>query len=338
MVTTCLIEKTMVETKCIFCEKINDNVLIRENGYNGIKCSQCGLIYVSPRPSAEEIVNLYGHDMAHVSAKSHISSRFPKRLHAKHNLGIIKKFIKKGTMLEIGTGAGFFLNEARKNSFEVYGIELNNALTDFVNTKLGIPCKVSPLETSLFGEKKYDIIYHCDVISHFSDPITEFCKMNSMLNSKGLVVFETGNFGDVEEKYYKHFKKFQLPDHLFFFSEDNLKQLLTKTGFEFINIYRYSILPQLISNKILEHIVCLLKPGVYTHKEDKKHDFTNTSLHPRSIFFNLCRFFKKAYSYAFNITYKYLYSCLSYFMRYKIGYMVPKKGRPQTVIVIARKK
>jgi 2-polyprenyl-3-methyl-5-hydroxy-6-metoxy-1,4-benzoquinol methylase len=328
----------MEEIKCIFCDKTNDHVLIQENGYNGIKCCQCGLIYVSPRPTFKEIVNLYGHDMAHTSAKSRISSRFPKSLHARHTLGIIRKFIKKGTMLEIGTGAGYFLHEARKNSFKVYGIELNNTLTDFVNNKLEIPCKKSPLETSLFGEMKYDIIYHCDVISHFYDPIKEFCKINSMLSTKGLVVFETGNFGDVEEKYYKHFKKYQFPDHLFFFSESNLKQLLTKTGFEFINIYRYSILPQLISNKVLEHIACLLNPGLNTHREDKIHDFTISSLHPKSIFLNLCQFLKKAYSYAFNITYKYVYYCISYFMRYKIGSMVPKKGRPQTVIIIARKK
>jgi 2-polyprenyl-3-methyl-5-hydroxy-6-metoxy-1,4-benzoquinol methylase len=328
----------MEKINCIFCNKTNDHVIIQENGYNGIKCSQCGLIYVSPRPTLEEIVNLYGHDMAHASAKSHISSPFPKMLHAKHTLRIIRKFLRKGTILEIGAGAGYFLDEARKVKFEVYGIELNSILTDFVHNKLGIPCKDSSLETSLFGNKRYDIIYHCDVISHFNDPITEFCKINSMLNAKGLVIFETGNFGDVKEEYYKHFKKFQFPDHLFLFSENNIIQLLSKTGFEFIKIYRYSILPQLISNKFLENISCLLKPSVQTHKEDKIHGFTNSSLSPRNIFFNLYQFSKKAYIYAFNITYKYLYHCLSYFIRYKIGYITPKKGKPQTVIVIARKK
>ena len=328
----------MEKINCIFCNKTNDHVIIQENGYNGIRCSQCGLIYVSPRPTFEEIVNLYGHNMAHTSSKSHISSPFPKRLHAKHTLGIIRKFIKRGTMLEIGAGAGYFLDEARKVRFEVYGIELNSILADFVSNKLGIPCKESPLETSLFGEKKYDVIYHCDVISHFYDPIKEFCKINSILNTKGLVVFETGNFGDVEEKYYKHIKKFQYPDHLFFFSEKNLIELLDKTGFEFIGIYRYSILPQLIIRKFLKNISSLLKPGAQTHKEDKTHNFKNSSLSPRSISLSLYQFIRKAYSYLFNITYKYSYHCLSYFMRYKMGYMVPKKGRPQTVIVVARKK
>jgi 2-polyprenyl-3-methyl-5-hydroxy-6-metoxy-1,4-benzoquinol methylase len=328
----------MEKVNCIFCDKTNDHVIINENGYNGIRCSQCGLIYVSPRPTFEEIVNLYSHDMAQISAKSQISSPFPKRLHAKHSLKIIRKFLKKGTMLEIGTGAGYFLDEARKVTFEVYGIELNSTLTGFVRNKLGISCEESPLKASLFGEKQYDVIYHCDVVSHFYDPIKEFCKINSMLSTKGLVVFETGNFGDVEEKYYKHFKKFQYPDHLFFFSEKNLIELLDKTGFEFIDIYRYSILPQLISIKVLEYLMCLFKPSAQVHRENKKNDFTVSSLPSKTNLFNLSQFIKKAYSYAFNVTSQYAVYYLSYFTRYKIGYMVSKNGRPQTVIVIARKK
>ena len=60
-------------------------------------------------------------------------------------------------------------------------------------------------------------------------------EMNERLKDNGFLIFETGNLGDVEEKYFKLFTSFQLPDHLCFFSDKNLKELLQRTGFEFIN-------------------------------------------------------------------------------------------------------
>ena len=165
-------------------------------------------------------------------------------------------------MLEIGAGAGYFLQEARKNGFDVFGIELNDILAKFIIENLGIPCEASPLSDSTFDGKLFDIIYHCDVISHFYDPLLEFEKMNRKLKKGGFVVFETGNLGDIEEKYFKYFVKFQYPDHLFFFSVNNLYELLLQTGFETISIYRFSILPELIINKIMNIMLFVLKRNI----------------------------------------------------------------------------
>ena len=141
-------------------------------------------------------------------------------------------------MLEIGAGAGYFLDEARNEGFKVYGIEFNDIQAEFMRSKFGIYCEESPLDVSLFDGMKFDIIYHCDVLSHFYDPVSEFRKINDKLKKNGIVVFETGNFGDVKKEYYRFVIKFQYPDHLFFFSEKNFKELLGRTGFEFIKIYR----------------------------------------------------------------------------------------------------
>lgn len=177
----------MEDIQCIFCNRSSNQIVIEENGYKGRKCPKCGLIFISPRPTFTEILNLYCHDKSHVSAESHISCAFSKRLYAKHNLQIIKKFIKNGSILEIGPGAGYFLDEARKEGFEVYGIEFNNIQADFIRSRLGIHCEESPLDVSLFDGKKFDIIYHCNVISHFYDPISEFQKINNKLKKKELL-------------------------------------------------------------------------------------------------------------------------------------------------------
>jgi len=244
----------MENVKCIFCNSESNEILIRENGYVGRKCPTCNLIYTCPRPAPSDIIDLYGHDNANISAKSHIKNSFTKTLYAKHNLKIISNYINRGKILEIGAGAGYFLNEAREQGFDVYGIEFNETQANFIKEELNIPCEQSPLDDNTFDNEKFDLIYHCDVISHFYDPIAEFEKAKLKLKKNGFVVFETGNLGDVDYEYFKYYTKFQYPDHLFFFSDENIKTLLEQTGFELIRIYRFSILPQLIIYKILNYI------------------------------------------------------------------------------------
>lgn len=306
----------METINCIFCTQAPSNTVIQENGFCGQQCKQCSLIYVSPRPTAQEVANLYGHDDAYIPAQAHIEHDYGKRLAAKHHLKIIKKYVQSGDLLEIGSGAGHFLDEARKVDFSPYGIELNPIQANFMANTLNIPCSTSPLSPQTFKSKKFDLIYHCDVISHYFDPIDELKKSYQALKIGGFLVFETGNIGDINKSYYKYFTRFQYPDHLFFFTEDNLTLLLEKTGFNLIKSYNYNILPQLMINKIVQ------KYRKTDQKNTPKKEKT-PEIKQKIPFFK--RFLKNSYHYGMHT------------IRYKIGSILPKKEKPQTIIVIAQK-
>jgi len=175
--------------------------------------------------------------------------------------------VKSGTLLEVGAGAGYFLDEARKLGFGPYAIEFNPIQANFIRDQLKIPCEVSSLSTSIFEEMKFDALYHCDVISHFFDPISEFRKINEIMKEGSFLVFETGNLGEVNQKYFRYFDRFQYPDHLFFFSPDNLRNLLERAGFKVLKIYRYSIIPQLLVIKITAGIRNLL---IKSNKQERR--------------------------------------------------------------------
>lgn len=305
----------MQAISCLFCTKPSPKIALKENGYTGRKCTDCGLIYISPRPTEQEIANLYGHDEAHIPAQAHIEQSFSKRLAARHALKIISKYKKTGTLLEIGAGAGYLLDEARSMGFEPVGIELNPTQADFIRTHFDIPCEQQQLSTQSFGTQRFDIVYHCDVISHFYDPIKAFKIINSKLNDQGLVIFETGNIADIDPKYYNSFTAFQYPDHLFFFGTKNIELLLEKTGFELVAYHRYNIVPQLKINKLLHS---RYKPARVATSNVQKTP--TTSIPP---FKSLMR---HAYRYGIH------------HVRYTLGSLLPKKSRPQTLIVVARKK
>lgn len=327
----------MKEINCIFCDCGSNSVVIEENGFQGKQCPDCGLIYISPRPSLDEIINLYGHDEAHISADSHISDEVSRRLYAKLHLSIITQHIKRGDVLEIGSGVGFFLDEAKKLGFVPHGLEFNPIQADYIRRKFDIPCEEQPVSEELFGDKKFDVVFHCDVISHLYDPIDDFKSMNKVMNDGGYICFETGNLAETDQKYFKYYDRFQYPDHLFFFNPRNLEELLEKTGFKLIKIHKYSILPQLqaigplfalrnFAKKLLGKGGAAEPVQPVANKpadaKPKRPEIRPEPTGLRAFVRNLKR---------------YPMPLLMYLLRYKIGAIAPKGSRPQTHIVVAQK-
>src|SRR5688572_18202250 len=133
---------------CIFGHGFSDEVAIVENGFQGKRCSKCKLIYISPRPSPDEVINLYREDQAHLKAAYHVEFNPVAAMAAGNHLRLIKWAIKKQgrdikgrSLLEIGCGGGHLLTEAKKACLETFGIELNTAQAQHVQNNLGISCE-----------------------------------------------------------------------------------------------------------------------------------------------------------------------------------------------------
>jgi len=193
---------------CIFCGEGSepDPIVITENGWNGRQCPKCRLIYISPRPSPKAIQDLYAHDKAETNASVLFSDEFNRRLAARHAIKILRRYANGGQLLEIGSGAGFFIHEARKVGYSTFAIELNNIQATYIAEK-GIPVERVPLADA-YPNRKFDIIYHCDVTSHFRDLIGEFKIMSDRLSAGGILMFETGNFADIAHSMYRHVGSF----------------------------------------------------------------------------------------------------------------------------------
>ena len=186
----------MESIDCIFCStsEAEARVVVEENGFSGRQCPNCGLVYISPRPTLAEISNIYEHENADMAIEAHLRADFIKRLHARHTLGILKRHAGGGSLLEIGPGAGYFLRVAREAAFDVRGCELNPLQAEFINRRLGIPCEKALLEEAFPGET-FDVIYHCNVMSHLHDPVGVFHTTNRRLKPGGCVRLETGCAG-----------------------------------------------------------------------------------------------------------------------------------------------
>jgi len=240
----------MESIACIFCGVDDSFPVIHENGYTGRKCRRCGLIYISPRPSREDIRNLYADDGAVTSSQCEFAAERYKRLQARFTLKILRRYASGGKLLEIGPGAGLFMDEARAEGFRPYGVELNLVQAEYIRDRWRLPCESRQLSEAFPGEL-FDVIYHCDVLSHLYDPRTEFRIMRERLTPHGILIFETGNMGDVRPDRLSMVPQFQYPDHLFFFSSRNIESLLQQSGFRLAGQLRFSSVPELLLRKAI---------------------------------------------------------------------------------------
>lgn len=292
---------------CILCGRSDNPVAIEENGWRGLKCVDCSLIYISPRPGPADVVRLYAHrdteGLDEVGEKS-------KRLQAQVSLRAIKSHGGKGSLLELGPGYGVFLQEARRKGFEVKGVELDQVRAAMIRDS-GIPCVGEPLNPGTFGGELFDVVFHCDVISHLHDPLRDLQEMRRHVTLGGLMVFETGNAGDIAPRYYSAIRRFQFPDHLFLFSTRNFRSLLADTGFQLVEIRRYNQLPFLLLYRILSRSVAArpssASPPAGSPAAGSRVRMTRKIAHR-----------------------------ILHFIRYGLGRVLPKGRQPQTVVVVAR--
>ncbi len=162
----------------------------------------------------------------------------------KERLDLVLKFKKKGNLVDIGCGNGWFLEVAKKN-FVVSGVELNNSLLNFTSRKLKIPVY---RKINLLKDKYFDVITLFDVIEHVSKPMDYLKKVSKKLKKGGIILIYTPNKDSLAFSYLReNHQLFNAPIHItylcaksFDFIPKALKVIYSKTfGIDTGDIYAY---------------------------------------------------------------------------------------------------
>jgi SAM-dependent methyltransferase len=231
----------MIEVPCYNCGSSSRNLYATENGCNLAKCVNCGLLYVSPRPTDGEIAE--GVTLgAHTGEKTIESTG--RYMGAK--VAIYRKVLRdiyasdlqshKRTWLDVGCGHGELLvalRELSKDKVDAKGIEPNRHKIEAAR-KRGLQVDYFDLASH---DDLYDSISLLNVYSHLTDPPGFLRMVKQRLKPHGELLLETGDTADLPADINP--RPFLLPDHLSFASEKILSDILTRTGFQIVSINKY---------------------------------------------------------------------------------------------------
>lgn len=191
--------------------------------FNIVECSNCGLGFVNPRPTMQEISEYYPedfYDYFNNELKFH-NKRYKKEAY------YLEKFSKGKTLLDIGCANGDFPRYMKSKGWTVEGVEISN------NSKRIDDFKVyyQDFTTISFNETRYDAITTWAVIEHTHDPISYFKKASSLLKKDGVFIFLVTNFESISSR---HLFREDIPRHLYFFTKKNIEEYLDRVGLKLI--------------------------------------------------------------------------------------------------------
>lgn len=235
------------ETCCPLCESSEGIELGQTGRHNipvrNISCVTCGTVYVTPRPSPEQMTEFY---RSHYRSKHLISMRLDDGTLARphtpeYEMAIEQRGQNQGKMamhigetkdgdrvLDVGCRRGLALRTMKQTvDIEAVGIDPGEEEAD-VATQHGIEMHVGMLETFDPGGKLFDQIQMFHVLEHVHDPLDCLIRLRSMLKPTGRLVIDVP---DMMKPYGGLEWFFQYP-HLYSFSRNTLMGLFRRAGLE----------------------------------------------------------------------------------------------------------
>ncbi|SHI67753.1 2-polyprenyl-3-methyl-5-hydroxy-6-metoxy-1,4-benzoquinol methylase [Mesonia phycicola] len=214
------------------------------------------ILITTPQPSPLELPKYYQTEdyISHTDASKSISDKLyqtVKSVMLKKKVKLINALSKKSTkrLLDIGAGTGDFLLSAKKENWEVEGIEPNDKAKQLAKAK-GISLH---LTTEELKNKNFEVITMWHVLEHVPDVKKQLQELHSLLSNDGHVVIAVPNFKSFDANYYQEFwAAYDVPKHLWHFSQKGIKRLFKENQFKLVKtkpLYFDSFYVSLLSEK-----------------------------------------------------------------------------------------
>jgi len=170
---------------CILCKdkKVSGTIEVESHILN--ICSNCGLFYLSPY----DIPLIESRHEEDISAEKQY--KYEVQFYKKYFDKIKRYITQESTILDIGCGAGHFLELARPHAKSCVGIELNNERFKFARNKSNCEIHQNPIEEFDVLEK-FDIILLSNLFSHLDLSKNPFPKIIDSLTPTGKLILITG--------------------------------------------------------------------------------------------------------------------------------------------------
>lgn len=226
------------ETKCNFCLSAKTRVYWKDvtiwefsGKFTYVKCLNCGLIYLNPRPRPHDIFKFYNNDAYWGEDIDLVKKQ--ARLVKKPIYEKVVKHKRRGKILDIGTGSGSFLNMFDRKKWQIYGTDLIPRAARLAKRHFGIDVKVGDFLKIKFRPNTFDVVVLDNVLEHTFTPLETLKKANKVMKVDALLIVSVPNLESFGAKIFgKDWTAVQPVRHLYHFPVPVLKKEFEKIGFK----------------------------------------------------------------------------------------------------------
>lgn len=192
------------------------------------------MLITHPQPSLDKLPSYYESVdyISHTDGnKSFLEKmyQFVKSIALKNKLNLINSESQRGKILDIGAGVGDFLSVAKKDGWEIIGVEPSEKAKAIAKNK-GVTFveSINDLENNSF-----DVITMWHVLEHVPDLENQIKELKRLIKPSGTIFIAVPNFNSFDAKYYGSFwAAYDVPIHLWHFSKTAIKKLFAKENLE----------------------------------------------------------------------------------------------------------
>ncbi len=216
--------------------------------YRIVRCQQCGLVYSSPRPEACELEQEYAKTEDPVYEKE-----LDGRLRTfSRNIRSLSRISSPGRLLDIGAGIGFFADLARKDGWDVRGIEPSSWCVGKAKKIFDIIIDHGTYEQANDLDIDFDVVTMWDVIEHLDDPMSALKTCHKVLRQGGVVALSTMDIGSLFARIMGRSWPWLMKMHIYYFDRQTIRAYLNKCGFEVLSmrVYRHTISVRYLAYKL----------------------------------------------------------------------------------------
>lgn len=242
---------------------------------NLVECKRCGLNYVSPRYIIKKEKEFYIQRYYELDSDD-LWQKNRQPLFRLYLDKINRLYPKRGNLLDVGCGKGFFLKLAQEDGWKVFGTDISKSAIKYGKEILGLNILECELADARFERSYFDVVTLFNVLDQIYNPLETLKEVSGLIKPNGLLVLRLVNINFhlfIHYIYNRFLKKDNLKSptqeptvfHIYMFSPKIIKRLLKENGFNRIKVLNSPPDPTLVSigvyfNRRLAHI---FRPIIY---------------------------------------------------------------------------
>ena len=196
-----------------------------------LECPSCGLIFLERVPRQEEITLHY----QDVRIQTDASEAFREKSlgAARHLLGLLEPYVRRGRLLDLGAGGGYYMEAAEQLGWEVYGV-------DPAAGAAGQPLRKrlfqGTLEDAHFQPNFFEACLMSHTLSHLLDPVGTLRQVFRVLKEGGILLLVIPNFLRLGKDLKTQQEELIRGKHLYLFSPRTSRRMLEQADFEVLSL------------------------------------------------------------------------------------------------------
>ncbi len=220
---------------CPVCGKDDARHEREVNGYRLVRCAACGMVFMNPQYTAEQIAELYENReteslaavYTRIGASTSVIAQYQDRLK------LFEAILPgRGRLLDFACGPGYFFELAQARGWDAHGTELGRWAADMARARGLRNLHLGRLSDLNFPDASFDVIHAAQVLEHLANPIDELLHLRRILRPGGLLYVDVPNYQTLPIMLNRDdFMLNEPPQHVNFFRPRQLSLLLRSCGF-----------------------------------------------------------------------------------------------------------